>query len=312
METNFALLANFGLNVATTQVQLALEYNSAELSSEQIELIGNYYLRTFEAIAADPHAAHEFYSPLSTSETEKLLIQLNDTEKDYSLPADGCVHQLFEASADRFPQTPAVVFNDQSMTYSELNRRANQLAHYLRSVGVGPDVPVGICLDRSPDLMISALGVLKAGGAYVPLDPSYPKGRLIYMLEDAKARVVVTRNQFAREIEIPGVQIVSIDSEAENIARESQGNLESGVSPDNLTYIIYTSGSTGQPKGIGLTHRCLANLIEWHHDVHMRRARTLQFASFSFDASFHEMFSAWRSGGTLYLIPEPLRLDICR
>jgi non-ribosomal peptide synthetase component F len=136
METNFALLANFGLNVATTQVQLALEYNSAELSSEQIELIGNYYLRTFEAIAADPHAAHEFYSPLSTSETEKLLIQLNDTEKDYSLPADGCVHQLFEASADRFPQTPAVVFNDQSMTYSELNRRANQLAHYLRSVGV--------------------------------------------------------------------------------------------------------------------------------------------------------------------------------
>ncbi|HZN01164.1 MAG TPA: amino acid adenylation domain-containing protein, partial [Pyrinomonadaceae bacterium] len=310
METNFALLANFGLNVATTQVQLALEYNSAELSSEQIELIGNYYLRTFEAIAADPHAAHEFYSPLSTSETEKLLIQLNDTEKDYSLPADGCVHQLFEASADRFPQTPAVVFNDQSMTYSELNRRANQLAHYLRSVGVGPDVPVGICLDRSPDLMISALGVLKAGGAYVPLDPSYPKGRLIYMLEDAKAQVVVTRNQFAREIEIPGVQIVSIDSEAENIARESQGNLESGVSPDNLTYIIYTSGSTGQPKGIGLTHRCLANLIEWHHDVHMRRARTLQFASFSFDASFHEMFSAWRSGGTVYLIPEPLRVDI--
>ena len=314
METNFALLANFGLNVATTQVQLALEYNSAELSSEQIALIGDYYLRTFEAIAADPHAAHEFHSPLSTSETEKLLVQLNDTEKDYSLPADGCVHQIFEASAERFPQTPAIVFDDQSISYSELNRRANQLAHYLRSLGVGPDVPVGICLDRSPDLMIGALGVLKAGGAYVPLDPSYPKGRLIYMLQDAKVRVVLTHDQFAREVEIdinmPGVQIVSIDSEAENIARECQGNVESGVSPDNLTYIIYTSGSTGQPKGIGLTHRCLANLIEWHHDVHMRKARTLQFASFSFDASFHEMFSTWRSGGTLYLVPEPLRLDV--
>jgi amino acid adenylation domain-containing protein len=310
METNFTLLANFGLNVATTQVQLALEYNSAEISSEQIELIGDYYLRTLEAIAADPYAAHEFHSPISTRETEKLLIELNDTEKDYSLPEDGCVHQIFEASAERFPGTPAVVFNDETMTYAELNRRANQLAHYLRSLGVGPEAPVGICLDRSLDLMVSALGVLKAGGAYVPLDPSYPHSRLIYILEDAKAPIVLTRNQFARDIEISGVKIVCMDSEAENIARESEENPRSGVSPDNLTYIIYTSGSTGKPKGIGLTHRCLANLIEWHYDVHMRKARTLQFASFSFDASFHEMFSAWRSGGTLFLIPEPLRLDI--
>lgn len=310
METNFTLLANFGLNVGTTQVQLALEYNSAEISSEQIELISDYYLRTLEAIALDPCAAHECHSPLSTRETEKLLIELNDTGKDYSLPADGCVHQIFEASAERFPQTPAVVFIDETMTYAELNRRANQLAHYLRSLGVGPDVPVGICLDRSVDLMVGVLGVLKAGGAYVPLDPSYPHSRLIYMLEDANAPVVLTRNQFAREVEIAGVRIVCVDSEAENIARESEENLASGVTPDNLTYIIYTSGSTGKPKGIGLTHRSLANLVEWHHDVHMRKAKTLQFASFSFDASFHEMFSAWRSGGTLFLIPEPLRLDI--
>ena len=167
----------------------------------------------------------------------------------------------------------------------------------------------GICLDRSLDLIVSVLGVLKAGGAYVPLDPSYPQSRLIYMLEDAQASVVLTREQFARGIEIPGVKIVSVDAERDNIARESEQNPASGVSADNLTYIIYTSGSTGKPKGIGLTHRCLANLIEWHHDIHARQTRTLQFASFSFDASFHEMFSAWRSGGTLFLIPEPMRLD---
>src|SRR6185436_4069831 len=160
-------------------------------------------------------------------------------------------------------QTPAIVFDDQSISYSELNRRANQLAHYLRSLGVGPDVPVGICLDRSLDLMVSALGVLKAGGAYVPLDPAYPQSRLIYMLEDARAAVVLTRDQFARDLELPGVKIVCVDSERENVARETEENPASGLSADNLTYIIYTSGSTGKPKGIGLTHRCLANLIEW-------------------------------------------------
>jgi amino acid adenylation domain-containing protein len=309
METNFTLLANFGLNVATTQVQLALEYNSAEMSREQIELIGDYYLRTLEAIAADPNGAHELYTPISPREKDELLVGLNDTAKDYSLPADGCVDQIFEAQAELTPEAPAVVFNDESTTYGELNRRANQLAHYLRSLGVGPDVPVGICLDRSLDLMVSALGVLKAGGAYVPLDPAYPQSRLIYMLEDARAAVVLTRDQFARDLELPGVKIVCVDSERENVARESEENPASGLSADNLTYIIYTSGSTGKPKGIGLTHRCLANLIEWHYDAHMRSARTLQFASFSFDASFHEMFSAWRSGGTLFLIPETLRLD---
>ena len=310
METNFTLLANFGLNVATTQVQLALEYNSAEISRAQIELIGEYYLRTFEAIVADPHAAHGLYSPLSTRERDKLLLELNDTKQNYSFAADGCVHQLFEAQAQITPQTTAVVFNDETVTYAELNRRANQLAHYLRSLDVGPDVPVGICLDRSLDLIVSVLGVLKAGGAYVPLDPSYPQSRLIYMLEDARASVVLTRGQFSREIQMPGVRILGIDAEADNIARQSKENPASSVSPENLTYIIYTSGSTGKPKGIGLSHRCLANLIEWHHDVHLRKARTLQFASFSFDASFHEMFSAWRSGGTLFLVSEALRLDI--
>src|SRR6185369_6083814 len=159
METNFTLLANFGLNVATTQVQLALEYNSAEMSREQIELIGDYYLRTLEAIAADPNGAHELYTPISPREKDELLVGLNDTEKDYSLPADGCVDQIFEAQAELTPEAQAVVFNDESTTYGELNRRANQLAHYLRSLGVGPDVPVGICLDRSLDLMVSALGV---------------------------------------------------------------------------------------------------------------------------------------------------------
>jgi amino acid adenylation domain-containing protein len=205
----------------------------------------------------------------------------------------------------------AVVAGDQRLTYRQLKHWANGLAHYLRRAGVGPEVCVGICLERSPELLVAILGVLKAGGAYVPLDPAYPKERLALLLGDCRAPLLLTRSPLRGRLPNYAGKVVDLDCEEIAPADSSPAV---AVSPDNLAYVIYTSGSTGQPKGVMMTHRCLCNLLYWQlrEPTFSLGRRTLQFAPVSFDVCFQEMFSTWLSGGTLVLIDEDVRRDSTR
>ncbi|HEX8090156.1 MAG TPA: amino acid adenylation domain-containing protein, partial [Blastocatellia bacterium] len=248
------------------------------------------------------------FTLMSGQELRRALIDWNDTRVRYE--QELCVHHLLERQASRTPGAVAVVSNGEELTYRELNERANQLAHYLRRLGVRPDVLVGICLDRSFEMAIGLAAVLKAGGAYLPLDVEYPKERLAFMLKDAQVAVVLANQKTDHRLPEHGAHTILLDLDRDKIARESRDNPASEVIPGNLAYVIYTSGSTGRPKGIGLPHRALTNLIEWHGATLVRPARILQFASLSFDASFHEVFAAWAFGGTLFLIPEQLRLEV--
>ena len=225
-----------------------------------------------------------------------------------ALPPSQGVHELFEQQVDRTPNATAAVFGEQRLTYLELDQRANRLAHHLRSLGVGPDVLVGILLERSLEMAVAILATLKAGGAYVPMDPAYPRERLAFLFSDTQAPVLLTQKSLL--VRLPGhsAQLVCMDD------LDSIGSVparpESSAQSHHLAYVIYTSGSTGQPKGICLPHLALMNLICWHNRTLLRAAKTLQFASLSFDASFHEMFAAWSSGGAVYVITEELRRNV--
>jgi amino acid adenylation domain-containing protein len=196
---------------------------------------------------------------LSAAERHQVLIQWNDTKRD--CPTDKLVHELFEEQVERSPDAVAVMFEDQPLTYRQLNSRANQLAHHLQTLGVGPEVMVSICLERSLDMVVSVLGILKAGGAYVPLDPSYPKERLALMLEDTGINVLLTQQRLVEPLPEHNVSIVRIDTEWEIIAQESEVGLTGSVQPENLAYMIYTSGSTGKPKGVQVPHGAVVNFL---------------------------------------------------
>jgi amino acid adenylation domain-containing protein len=208
-----------------------------------------------------------------------------------------------------FPEQEAI-----EITYAELNFRANQLARYLRKANVGPDVVVGICADRSSEMIIAVLGVVKAGGAYVPLDPAYPKERLSFMLEDTRAPIILTQEKLAPTLPQNAAHLLCLDTDWKTIAKESGENLEPSSDSENLSYLIYTSGSTGQPKGVAMRQGALVNLLSWQLQNWSARpdAKTLQFASLNFDVSFQEIFSTLASGGTLVLISEELRRDSSR
>jgi amino acid adenylation domain-containing protein len=216
---------------------------------------------------------------------------------------DVASHQLFEFQVKRTPDAVAVVFEGEHLTYQELNHRANQLAHYLRTLGVGPEVLVGICMKRPLEMIVGLLGILKAGGAYVPLDPAYPQERLAFMLQDAQTPVLLTQKRLMSLLPEHGAKVVCLDADWKAIALESEENPVCGVTPDNLAYVIYTSGSTGKPKGVLVAHRSLCNLAKVQvksFDV-QPKSRVLQFASLSFDASVSEVFITLVAGATLIL-----------
>jgi amino acid adenylation domain-containing protein len=234
---------------------------------------------------------------------KQLVTQWNQTNVDF--PLDKCVHQLFEAQVERTPDAIAVVFEDSHLTYRELNHRANFVAHHLISLGVKPETLVGICIERSLEMVIGLLGILKAGGAYVPLDPSYPQERLVFMMEDAQVPVLLTQKNLLATLPKQKAEVICLDADWKTIFEKSgkEENSISGVIPNNLAYVIYTSGSTGKPKGVMLEHRGLCNLsmvqirtFGIHSD-----SRILQFASLNFDASIWEIVMALIPGGTLYL-----------
>lgn len=212
-------------------------------------------------------------------------------------------HQLFEAQAARTPDAVAILFGDERLTYQHLNAQANQLAHYLRSLGVGPDTLVAVSVERSIEMIVGLFGILKAGGAYVPLDPAYPKERLAAMLEDARAPVLLTERRLLESLPQTEARVICLDSDWKIIAHSSTENPISKITPENLAYVIYTSGSTGKPKGVLIEHRSLANYVEAASAEFAIEAgdRVLQFASISFDTSAEEIYPCLARGASLVL-----------
>lgn len=220
-----------------------------------------------------------------------------------------CIHQLIESQVSQTPDAIAVIFEDEQLTYRELNQKANQLAQHLRTLGVKPEVLVGVCVDRSLEMVVALLAILKAGGAYVPLDTSYPTDRLRLMLEDAQVPILLTQSHLIDRLSKCETHFICLDTDWQAIAKHSTTNPQSEVTPDNLAYVIYTSGSTGKPKGVAMPHRPLVNLLTWQQSTVAIGTKTLHFTPISFDVSFQEIFSTLAEGGTLVLISEEMRRD---
>ncbi|HYH80100.1 MAG TPA: amino acid adenylation domain-containing protein [Longimicrobium sp.] len=255
------------------------------------------------ALSATPQAPLASLDVLPPEERALVAGRWNATDAAY--PDGGCVHEAFEARAARTPDAIAAVRGDRRMSYGELNARANRLAHHLRGLGVRPDSRVGICIGRSPDMVVAMLAVLKAGGAYVPLDSSYPAERLRYMLEDSAPVVLLTHSALAAPFAASGVPVLAIDADAARWEGQPETNPgRAGLSPDNLSYVIYTSGSTGRPKGVMNTHRGVVNRLAWMQAMHglAEGEAVLQNSSFSFDASVFEVFWPLSVGGRLVLV----------
>jgi amino acid adenylation domain-containing protein len=280
---------------------LRIIYNSCRFDGIVIERMLRQCQFLLENTVANPEQHLRDIPILTESERCQLLVDRNDTSAGY--PNDKCIHHLFEAQAERTPDAVAIVCSGKQVTYRELNSRANQLARHLRKLGVGPEVPVGLYMERSLEMVIALLGILKAGGAYLPLDPEYPPDRLAYMLQDAQPPVVLTQEALADELPSLWAQVICVDSDAELFPRESEQDSAPGAVAESLAYVIYTSGSTGRPKGVLIAHRGLCNLAEAQAQTFgvSPDSRVLQFASLSFDASIFEIVMALRVGATLYL-----------
>ncbi|MEG4294214.1 amino acid adenylation domain-containing protein, partial [Microcoleus sp. C2C3] len=277
------------------------EYNTDLFDASTIERMTGHFLTLLEGIIANPEERISQLPLLTAIEQQQLLVEWNNTQADY--PQNKCIHQLFEEQVELAPDAVAVVFEDRQLTYHQLNCRANQLAHYLRSLGVTLDVLVGLCVERSLDMVVGLLGVLKAGGAYLPLDPEYPIERLSFMLEDAQVSVLLTQQHLIERLPKHQAKLVCLDETWPQIAQNNQENPSSGVKAFHLANLIYTSGSTGRPKGVMVEHKGLCNLAQAQIQTFglTSDSRVLQFASFSFDASIWEIIMAFGSGGTLYL-----------
>ncbi|MFL5355871.1 amino acid adenylation domain-containing protein [Archangium sp.] len=281
------------------ELLLKLTVDSSRLDAELARRLLAHTRAALEGLMGPAKRLGEV-SLFSESERQQLLVSWNDTKAE--LPREACAHRLFEAQAARTPQAPAVAFGGETLTYAALDQRANRLAHHLRSLGVGPETRVGLCLERSLEVPVAMLAILKAGGAFVPLDPTYPAARLSFILADAGVPLIVTQEKLADELPA-SAQLVCLDTDAHVLALQPDTAPDAGASEDTLAYVIYTSGSTGTPKGTLLIHRGLCNTALAAVKAHRFRpdSRVLQFASPGFDASVCEVFSTLLAGACLVL-----------
>ena len=244
-----------------------------------------------------------------TKDEQRRLAAWNATQHDF--PSHMCVPQLIARQAAATPDAIALVAGTQTLSYKELNQRANQLAHYLQTLGVGPNVLVGLCVERSLEMVVGLLGILKAGGAYVPLDPMYPTERLAFMLEDSHAPILVTWQSIANRLPADNIQLVCLDTDTAILAQQPTDVPSITVTPSDLVYVIYTSGSTGRPKGVQITHYGLLNLIFWHQHAYEVTAadRATQVASPAFDATGWELWPYLTIGARVYIVDEETRVS---
>ncbi|MEN8217960.1 MAG: amino acid adenylation domain-containing protein [Pseudomonadota bacterium] len=299
-----SVTAKFDLTLELTETTSGLsgklEYNTDLFERATIKRLSGHLQTLLTGIVENPKTpTHEL--PLLTKAEQQQLLAWNDTATDY--PQDLCIHQLFEAQVETTPEAVAVVFENQQVTYRELNTKANQLAHYLQTLGVKPEVLVGICVERSIEMVIGLFGILKAGGAYLPLDPAYPAARLAFMLEDAQVPVLLTQSSLKKKLPETQAQVVCLDVEAETLSQLSSENIKSGVASENLAYVIYTSGSTGKPKGVMISHQALCNHTQWMLDTFPLndKDKVLQKTPISFDASVWEFYAPLVAGAQLVI-----------
>jgi len=277
-------------------------YDSRRFDGRTIARRLELFENLLEEMASNSARRLSEVSMMGERERRRILVEFNDTKKDY--PRDKCIHQLFEERVRLAPDAVAVAFGDMELTYEELNGRANQLARYLRSCGVGRETAVGICVERSFEMIIGALAILKAGAAYLPLDPESPLERLSFMLEEAKAPVLLAQEHLADMLPAYWGRLILLDGEREIWAGEDRGNLADSAAAENLAYITYTSGSTGRPKGVEITHRAVARLIRAADYAALTPDEVfLQFAPLAFDASTFEIWGSLLNGARLVVMP---------
>ncbi|MHC5675049.1 non-ribosomal peptide synthetase [Nostoc sp.] len=291
------------LEETSSGIKGGIEYNTDLFDATTIARMVGHFQTLLQGIVANPEQQISDLPLLTPAEQHQLLVEWNNTQTDYDLSQ--CLHQLFEAQVERSPDAVAVVFEDQQLTYNDLNQRANQLAHYLQQLGVGAEVLVGICVERSLDMIIGLLGILKAGGAYLSLDPAYPQERLAFILQDTQLPVLLTQQRLIKNLPESQTRLVCLDTDWGSIAQESQENFITDCTTNNLAYIIYTSGSTGQPKGVLVNHRNVVRLLlateSWYH-FNQQDVFSL-FHSIAFDFSVWELWGALLYGGKLVVIP---------
>lgn len=297
-KTNYSLTVAAGLSDKLT---LRALYSTEKYASGAIGQLLRHFVNVLQEIVQSPLQQISNVQVMCQDEREKILHRWNSRSSEY--PRDISIARQFEELVDLYHDQIAIVTEDEQLTYKELDERANQLAHYLDARGVGPEHAVGLCVERNAGIVVGLLAILKAGGAYLPLDGSYPAERLKYMLNDSGTRVILTESKFIAKIAQPGVNLVIMDQAQDAIAVCSKERLSCRASSNNLAYLIYTSGSTGRPKGVMVHHRSLSNLARAQVDAFRitPESQVLQFASFSFDASVSEIFTALLAGATLHL-----------
>ena len=299
--TNFPLLSSFVLDPRSAQLErIVMDYDGSEVCREQAQVMATSYLRILDAMSNAPEARYES-CPLSPA------LFLSGEPGDATSEREGGLHTLFEAQAERTPDTIALSAPASAhctaatinLTYRELNRQANQLAHWLQSLGARPETPIGLCVDRSAEMVIGMLGILKSGGAFTPLDPNYPQARLSFMLQDAQVQIMVTKSNLLEKLPAWSGACVCLDSEQSRIAEQRQDNPVSGVSGANLAYVLYTSGSTGVPKGVCIEHRQTLNLLHWAAATYSldELQGVLATTSLNFDLSVFEILAPLSWGG---------------
>jgi amino acid adenylation domain-containing protein len=288
-------------------LHLKLDYDTNLFSQQYIQQLSRQFTTLLESAISFPHLPIAQLDILDKTEKEKILQGFNNTQADYHKYQ--CIHQLFAEQAIEKPDRIALIFENETLTYAQLNHRANQIAHHLQKLGVGAETLVGLCVERSSLMVLSILGILKSGGAYVPLDPTYPKERLAFMLENAQPKILLTQEHLRTELPVHDIEIICIQDIIHSFSHESTEHLIENVYPDNLAYVIYTSGSTGKPKGVRVTH---ANLCHYVQGMQQALDITsndiyLHTASLAFSSSVRQLMVPLTKGATVKIASQEER-----
>ncbi|MEH2206146.1 MAG: amino acid adenylation domain-containing protein [Nostoc sp.] len=284
------------------------EYNTDLFNADTVTRMLEHFQTLLESVVSDTQQRISNLQLLTPSEVQQLLVEWNDTKTDY--PQDKCIHELFEAQVEKTPDAIALIFENEQLTYRELNNRANKLGHYLQKLGVKPEVIVGVCMKRSSEMLIALLAILKVGGAYLPLDPAYPQERLTFMVEDSQSKVLLTQSHLVELFAKSNVHLVCIDRDSQLLSQQKIENLFTEVKSNDLAYVIYTSGSTGVPKGVAIEHQSCVALLTWSREVFTDDdlAGVLASTSICFDLSVFELFVPLSWGGRVILVENALHL----
>ena len=287
----------------------SLRYSTDLFDADTVARMGGHFKTLLEGVVEQPSRRVSDLPLLDEAELRRVVVEWNDTARNYG-PGAATIHELFEEQAAANPDAEAVVCGGEALSYGELNARANRLARHLRRLGVGPESLVGLMVERTAGMVVALLGILKAGGAYVPLDPKYPRERIAFMLEDTRARVLLTQRGLDETLPPHDAEVVYLDSDWPSIARHAADNVESGVTGSNLAYVIYTSGSTGRPKGVAIEHRSAAAFLRWARETFTAAEleRVLASTSICFDLSVFELFGPLSCGGAAVVAGDALWL----